>query len=867
MNDKESLKLQALQAELEAVIAENSELKSRLATENSPLEQWQQRLAQDDSQAAIEAVFFDYCEYLDLESASLYFFLPEKQIGQSQLYYPPAPDGAKQGQGYSVADFPWLASQLLSGREVTSDMEILSPEQAANKQAFLSMAVGSFLFIPILQQGRLFGFLSSTVRREGRQWKAAELVIARRVAKLLYRYQRSVQHSATQQFSAQLLDAVLEVSGTGYWVWERSEGLVAYSHGLQGIPKGPEESLDAIFEMIYDEDRDVARELFDDCILHGGERHYCQRSLDPGDQTLHWYQSQYKAVATTAQGGASRIICAFSDVTHFLEQQDLLRDAWSQANSANLAKSEFLARMSHEIRTPMNAVIGMSHLLGDTELTPHQQDYLNNISHSAQDLMRIINDILDFSKVEAGKLDIDEHDFQLDRVIDQMAIISLSHNHSQTVEMLYDIESGLPFNLRGDGERLKQILINLVSNAMKFTEQGNVILKVRRVPPESLTSQRVEGDQQPIWLQFQVVDTGIGMSHQQLQKLFEPFNQADGSTTRKYGGSGLGLSICKRLVELMGGEISAQSKLGEGSVFCFALPFNRAESDSPASTIAAEELTAMRALIVDDSAQAREIISRTVASLGVSIDKAKSGAEAVSKVAESYQQGNAYYDVIFMDYRMPGLDGIAAAQLIKQQRQLPYAPTVIMVTEADLAEIDRDGANVIDAFLHKPVSRSGILDALTVLFGKRDAKVPLLKTQTFENSKGFEALKGINVLLVEDNIVNQKVAAGILAKQQVNVVVANHGVEALELLDNQPRQAFDIVLMDMEMPEMDGLTTTHHIRQHSVWADIPIVAMTAHAIKGDRERCLSAGMNGYISKPVAPNVLYQSIIESLLPPG
>ena len=840
-----------LRAELDAVKAENAALRDRLAGNASVLQRSQQRLSEDASQAEIERVFCDYCQYLDLDSASLYFYVPEKSLFQCQLFYPAASEGGRQRIDYSREHFPWVADHLLSGGTVDSSLPIESAAQAKDHQTFLSLSTGSYLLLPIMQQGRLFGFMASTVRHEGRLWQPNERELARGISKLVYRYQRGLHHALKEHLSAELLDTILDVSGTGYWIWERSEGIVELSHGLEGISGGASVSMNTLFEMIHVEDRDDAKRLFEHCLRYGGEHSGCHRSLSPEDQRWHWYQSQFRAVTNTAEGGASRIICAYSDVTKFLEQQNLLEDAWSQANSANMAKSEFLARMSHEIRTPMNAVIGMAHLMDGTTLTPRQQDYLDSISGSAQDLMRIINDILDFSKIEAGKLDIDEHDFQLDRVIDQMAAIFSVHNRSRAVEIIYDIEDSLPRNLRGDGERLKQVLINLISNAIKFTEEGHVILRARQL----------EANEQRMILQFQVIDTGIGMSAPQLQKLFLPFNQADGSTTRKYGGSGLGLSICKRLVELMGGDISAESEAGKGSVFSFSLPLRFGVLDKPVSQISPEDLGSMRALIVDDNAQARHIISRTVASLGLTTGEADNGKAAVNMVFDTREAPDQYYDVIFMDYRMPELDGITAAQLIKQEKNLPYSPTVIMVSAADLGDIESEGVAAVDAFLHKPISRSRVFDTLAELFGK--GKVDVQPESLLEEPCDPEQLAGVNVLLVEDNIVNQKVAMGILSKQSVNVEVANHGGEALAYLDHCARADVDVILMDMEMPEMDGFTATREIRERDEWAGVPIVAMTAHAIKGDRERCLNAGMDGYISKPISPGLLYQALLDIL----
>ncbi len=343
----------------------------------------------------------------------------------------------------------------------------------------------------------------------------------------------------------QLLGVLLENDHTGYLVWEREQGVVLFRDrdGERGLSDSS--NIDRLFARMPAREREEASERFRRCCEEGEdyEGTYIVDQTETGHRTLHLLA---RAVVCDKQGAVKRVILTFSDVSHVVEQQQLLRDAWEQANSANRAKSDFLARMSHEICTPMNAVIGMAHLLSGTELTPRQADYLDSISASANDLLRIINDILDFSKIEAGKMDIDKHDFHLDRVIDQMAALFGLDVANKNLEIIYDIKEDVPRNLRGDSERLKQVLVNLIANAVKFTDKGNIILQARvlKTNPEQVV------------LQFHVVDSGIGLSEKQLQNLFLPFTQADGSTSRRFGGTGLGLSISKRLVELMGGEIT-----------------------------------------------------------------------------------------------------------------------------------------------------------------------------------------------------------------------------------------------------------------------------------------------------------------------
>lgn len=550
-------------------------------------------------------------------------------------------------------------------------------------------------------------------------------------------------------------------------------------------------------------------------------------------------------VKNSDTGRAFKLIGTVSDISILIEQQQELIEAKKKAEQANTAKGEFLARMSHEIRTPMNAVIGMSHLLQDTNLSPRQEEYTDSIFTASTSLLRIINDILDFSKIEAGKLEIDDHDFNLDKITDHLATLFDTDTAKNNSELIFDIASDAPRNLIGDSERLNQVLINLLSNATKFTHNGNTILKISVV----------EKQQDSITLCFNISDQGIGMNAAQMKHLFTPFAQADGSTTRKYGGTGLGLAICKRLINLMGGDIRVHSEEGKGSRFEFCLSFKYGIIDSPISQLSADDLKKMHALVIDDNDDAREIITRAVSAMGVKTESLNNAKSAIQLIRNT-QSGDNHYDVVLIDYRMPDIDGLTAAQLIKLDKSIPYLPTIIMISAYDRAKIlGESGAEAIDAFLNKPVSQSRLFDTFAELFGKGELR-PIPKTTKPADAPFPENLK---ILLVEDNPVNQVVAKGILKRKGVKVTTADNGVRALHILENADIHDFQIILMDIEMPEMDGLEATRAIRQIQRWCNTPIIAMTAHAMKGDRERCLTAGMNGYVSKPIDPKLLYQTI--------
>ena len=703
----------------------------------------------------------------------------------------------------------------------------------------------ALLALPIGKQPSILHW-AMLVSAGERPWTEPERELSQRLLCLINKILPLDAQLAGQQ-KQWLQGYVIEQGDLGYFLLDAADRVTAFKGNIAAGDIELPESLAQFIDQLHPDDQAAVEKSFQDCRRETGSYYESCRILLNNEWC--WLQLHINTVNAESSGEHGDIIAVFTDVTQYMEQQFLLKDSWDRAEAANIAKSDFLARMSHEIRTPMNAVIGMAHLLAGTELTPRQEDYLAGISGSATDLLRIINDILDFSKIEADKLEIEQHDFNLDDLIDNMAAIFNVNLKDNPVEIIYDIEDELPRNLNGDGERLRQVLINLISNALKFTHRGHVILEARQL----------RGDKETLFVQFRVVDTGIGMSEEQLQQLFKPFEQADGSTSRKFGGTGLGLSISKRLVELMGGEISVDSAQSAGTSFTFYLPFGYGVLDRPVSEVAKDKIENMHALIVDDDEVSREVLARTVSSFGMQTTVAIDGKEAVNKVFATKNQPH-HYDVIFMDYRMPELDGVTAAKLIKTDKELAYAPTVVMVSGVEYQLVDDVDSGAVDMFLTKPVSRSRIFDTLAELFGKGEVEV---KKSLSGVQPCYKKLQGVKVLLVEDNVVNQKVAEGILKKQGVQVTIANHGVEALELLANLSREAVDMIFMDMEMPEMNGFDTTRAIRAEQKWADVPIIAMTAHAIKGDRERCLSAGMDGYVSKPISPQFLYQTILEVL----
>lgn len=760
---------------------------------------------------------------------------------------------------------PWLETLLRRDSpefEALLDGRGLHLSSAQLGDLSSATGVGSTRLMPVQRNHITEGFIALHARDQD-TLDDAELAQINLIADLLFSVhdrQRLLRTLADRDTRFQY---AMEASRDGLWDWNIETGQIYFSRSYLRMLGYRYDSLPGNIQTLHDyflhpEDADQVLTQYRAAI--DNQRPYMNlefRMLHQNGSEL-WIYSRAKFVEPDDNGRARRCVGINADITDFMRSQEELLAAKTQADTANKTKSEFLARMSHEIRTPMNAIIGLGHLLHDTALNEQQQSYLGSMTTAAESLLHIINQVLDFSKIETGKIMLENAHFDLDQIFEKLSrLFEISALH-KAADIVYDIKHDVPRFLRGDASRLSQVISHLISNALQYSTSNQVVVGVKTVKQNS----------HHVTLEFTITDFGIGMSKEQLTQLQNillkgPANEAPEQNSP----NGFGLSICNHLIALMNGRIHINSKPGKGCKISFTARFEHSHIGAKSLHDQPNALSNLRALIVDDNTIARNIVASTAHSIRLHADTTDGGKQALEKIRAADASGKPYH-LVLMDYKMPQVDGLQAAAMIKADTSLNNKPLVFLISSYHRDEIFNSAhadESLVDGFLNKPVSESRLFDTIHQAIDKNH---PLYKLMDHETSSEDDdrLLANLHVLLAEDNLVNQQVARGILRKKGVEVTIANNGREALELLQIRS-EVFDLILMDLEMPELDGYQATQHIRQGTTCPDIPIIAITAQAMRGDRERCLAAGMNDYLTKPIMPDLLYRTLADMLRAQG
>lgn len=829
---------------------------AELARTENWLHRTLRQLLEDDSWDNIQLALKSLAEEFGTERCTLRWFDPHQRQMSITCHWSIYPDEKHEDpvSTQPFDHFPLLAQCLSQRRPLVLNRDGLAELDTAVADTFARYRVNSAVMIPIYYQDHLDGVLTLPSATEHSTWPdhtlQAAAIIADAIARAVSR------HRITQALrdSEQRYAFSLKASRDGLWDWDVQSNQLFFSPSYAQMLGYEEHELEPsaktfLKRLMYPGDVPYLHSIAAQARLTPHKPVHSEYRMLHKDGHIVWVYSRAIVVDFDANRNPLRVVGINSDITQFKRAQAELRQAQMEAVTANHTKTEFLMRMSHEIRTPLNAIIGMGHLLEDTALDGGQLGYLSNINASARSLLHTIDEILDFSKLESGTPVLDNRHIDLERIYAQLQRGIAGRAEAKGVEFDINTDPDVPRFIKGDARRLTQILSNLLDNAVKFTEHGRIELTTTA---HSQTPQGAE-------LTFTVADTGLGIAPEQLQSMFDPFTQADGSSSRRAGGTGLGLTICHYLINQMGGKLQVTSEQGSGSRFSFSVRFERSPlGEQPVQQ--AEHYHQLRTLIVDDNPNALTILENTARALQLHTETATNATDAIARIREAEQRGQPFR-LLLIDFKMPDMNGVQACNRIHQAADIRLKPKTILISNYSQQDIAaRHPLQHTHGFINTPVSPSRLFDAIALAFGE---DLPEPAASALASGDIDQQLRNTHVLLAEDNLVNQKVAIGILKKKGVRTTVANNGQEALDALQRHPKGTFDAILMDMEMPEVDGYEATRRIRDGHYCPRIPIIALTAHALAEDRQRCLDTGMDDYLTKPIHPQLLYQTLARFL----